>query len=226
MNPCEETLKCLWHEMVSQQLSGRGIKNEKVLDVFRRVPRHSFIDPALRKDAYKDFPLPIGNNQTISQPYIVALMVESLGIKKSDKVLEIGTGSGYETAILAELAKTVFSIERIENLALKAKETLKDLGYKNINIKIDDGTLGWNEHAPFDKIIVTASSPSVPEELLNQLSEEGKMVIPTGLRFAQKLILLKKTAKKPTSRESLCDCVFVPLIGKYGWEENSARKDI
>jgi len=203
--------------MVNVQLLGRDIKDKRVLDVFRKVPRHRFVDPAMYKDAYGDFPLSIGKGQTISQPYIVALMAQLLNLLKTDRVLEIGTGSGYETAILAELAGEVFSIERIESLAVKAKEALKDFGYKNIHIKIDDGTLGWQEFAPFDKIIVTASSQDIPKPLLDQLSEEGRLVIPVGPRGTQRLLVLEKDNEGQISEKDICGCVFVPLIGKYGY---------
>ena len=203
--------------MVKEQLSGRDIRSKDVLDVFSRVPRHKFIDLSLQKDAYGDFPLSIGKGQTISQPYMVALMVQALELTKEDKILEIGTGSGYETAILAELAGQIFSIERIREIGLKAQEVLKDSGYRNIEIKIDDGTLGWEVHAPFDKIIVTASSQGVPGPLLEQLSNNGKMVMPVGPRAAQRLMLLEKDSQGRVSEKDVCGCVFVPLIGKHGW---------
>ncbi|MFC1624123.1 protein-L-isoaspartate(D-aspartate) O-methyltransferase [Candidatus Omnitrophota bacterium] len=226
MNPCEERLKALQEKMVKEQLSGRDIRDKKVLDVFNKVPRHRFIDPTMHQDAYSDFPLSIGRGQTISQPYIVALMVQVLDIMKSDKVLEIGTGSGYETAILAELAQSVFSIERIESLATKAGDVLGELGYKDIEIKVDDGTLGWGEHAPFDKIIVTASSPNIPKPLIDQLSRGGRMVAPVGSRLNQRLALLEKSEKGDFFERDICGCVFVPLIGKYGWEADDTGKDI
>ena len=219
MNACEESLEYLRQKMVKDQLLSRDIKDKKVLNVFRNVPRHQFIDPAMRKDAYGDFPLSIGKGQTISQPYIVALMVQLLDVLEKDRILEIGTGSGYETAILAELAQDVFSIERIEVLAAKARRILEGLSYKNVHIKIGDGTLGWEEHAPFDKIIVTASSPGIPRPLLDQLSEGGKMVIPVGTRFTQRLTLLEKSEGGRLSEQDVCGCVFVPLIGEYGWKD-------
>ena len=226
MNPCEERLKTLRQNMVKEQLLGRDIKSKDVLDVFSRVPRHRFIDTSLQRDAYGDFPLSIGKGQTISQPYMVALMVQALELTKEDKILEIGTGSGYETAILAELAGQIFSMERIREIGLKAQEVLKDLGYRNVEIKIDDGTLGWEVHAPFDKIIVTASSQSVPGPLLEQLSNNGKMVMPVGPRATQRLMLLEKDSQGKVSEKDVCGCVFVPLIGKYGWSENNAGKNI
>lgn len=212
--------------MIRDQLLSRGIKDEKILDAFRKVSRHRFVDPALRQDAYSDFPLSIGNVQTISQPYIVALMVQLLEIKRSDNVLEIGTGSGYETAILAELADKVFSIERIDILANKARRVLEELGYKGIIIKVGDGTLGWQEFAPFDKIVVTASAEKVPAPLLEQIKEGGRLVIPVGPRFTQTLMLLEKTGKGYITEKGICGCTFVPLIGRYGWRDDIARKDI
>lgn len=226
MNHSGEDFDCLRHKMVEEQLVRRDIRDKKVLEVFARVPRHRFVEPVMYNDAYGDFPLSIGKGQTISQPYIVALMAQLLDIRDSDKVLEIGTGSGYETAILAELAKEVFSIERIGVLAKRAETLLKDLGYRNIRIKIDDGTLGWEEFAPFDKIIVTASSMEAPGPLLDQLSVGGKLVIPIGPRFTQRLMVMEKSMSGNISNKEICGCVFVPLVGKYGWEEGSARKDI
>lgn len=217
MNPSEENLEYLRHRMVEEQLARRDIKDVKVLNVFREMPRHRFVDPDMCQDAYGDFPLSIGKGQTISQPYIVALMVQLLDVRKTDRVLEIGTGSGYETAILAELGGEIFSVERIEGLAVKAGKILEELGYKNIKIKAGDGTLGWQEFAPFDKIIVTASSPEVPRPLLNQLSNGGRMVIPVGSRFTQRLVLLEKDGRGKVSEREVCGCVFVPLIGEFGW---------
>lgn len=212
--------------MVLDQLSGRGIKDRSVLSIFEKVPRHKFIDPRFYKDAYSDFPLAIGDGQTISQPYMVAIMAQSLDIKKSDRVLEIGAGSGYQTAILAELADQVFSIERVKNLTEKATAVLTEMGYKNIILKTGDGTMGWEEFAPFDKIIVSASAESVPEPLVRQLKPPGKLVMPVGPRSSQALLLLEKTAKGDVAERNICACTFVPLIGKYGWEESFERKDI
>jgi len=216
----EADFEYLRQRMVKEQLAGRDIKDKKVLDVFRKIPRHKFVDPAMAQEAYGDFPLSIGTGQTISQPYIVALMVQLLDILKTDRVLEIGTGSGYETAILAELGKEVFSVERIKALTAKAEKVLEDFDYKNIHIKTDDGTLGWQELAPFDKIIVTASAPRVPGPLLNQLSSGGKMTIPVGSRITQRLMLLEKDKQQDRVIENdICGCVFVPLIGEYGWKD-------
>jgi len=211
--------------MVKDQLMGRDIKDKRILDIFDRIPRHRFIDPTMYDEAYGDFPVSIGKGQTISQPYMVAFMVQLLNVAESDRVLEIGTGSGYETAILAELAKEVFSVERIGALADKAKQALEDFGYNNIHIKVDDGTLGWQEFAPFNKIIVTASSLNIPSPLVDQLLKGGDMVIPVGSRFTQRLILLEKSEHGRVTERDVCGCVFVPLIGRYGWEGPGAGKD-
>lgn len=210
--------------MVVNQLSGRDIKDKKVLSVFEKVPRHKFANPKFYKDAYGDFPLPIGDGQTISQPYIVALMVQILDIKESDSVLEIGTGSGYQTAILAELAGRVFSIERIENLTENAGAVLKKMGYKNITLKTGDGTAGWQEFSPFDKIIISAGAESVPAPLVEQLKSPGKLAIPVGPRISQELLLIEKTDKGDILKKDICACTFVPLIGKYGWTEGYKPK--
>ncbi|MBU0758779.1 MAG: protein-L-isoaspartate(D-aspartate) O-methyltransferase, partial [Candidatus Omnitrophica bacterium] len=187
--------------------------------VFRKVPRHRFVDPTDAMKAYGDFPLAIGDNQTISQPYMVALMAQLVEAGKTDRVLEIGTGSGYQTAILAELAKEVFSIECVEALGKRAKGILEELGYDNIRVKVGDGTLGWPEYAPFDKIVVTASSPDVPGPLIEQLAIGGKLVIPVGSRISQRLTLVERPEKDRVIRKDKTGCVFVPLIGKYGWSE-------
>jgi protein-L-isoaspartate(D-aspartate) O-methyltransferase len=209
----------LRRDMVIGQLLGRDIKDKNILDVFGRVPRHRFIDPKFYKDAYADFPLSIGSGQTISQPYMVALMAQLLDIKKSDRILEIGTGSGYQTAILAELANQVFSVERLKNLTENSSAILEEMGHKNIMLKTDDGTMGWKGFAPFDKIVVTAGGENVPEPLLEQLKSPGRLVMPVGPRISQKLLLLEKTDKGDILEKEICSCVFVPLIGKYGWKQ-------
>ena len=224
----------LRQEMVERQLLPRGIKDQRLIDVMRTVPRHKFVPTDYEKSSYGDFPLPIGNNQTISQPYIVALMTQALDIQPDDRVLEIGTGSGYQTAILAHLAKKVYSVERIEELAQKTKALLEELGFRNVEIKVDDGTLGWQENAPYDKIIVTAAAAQLPKPLEEQLSCSGKIVIPLSAGFGQSLTVftpLEKTTDKKRSsltgftkernelkKEVICGCVFVPLIGKYGYK--------
>jgi len=204
--------------MVEEQLVPRGIRNRKVLDAFLKVERHKFVPQELLGSAYADYPLPIGEGQTISQPYIVALMTECLDLSGQEKVLEIGTGSGYQAAILAELASEVYSIERFSALAKRAEDTLLELGYANIKIKVDDGTLGWNEFVPFDRIIITAASPRVPLPLAEQLKEGGKLILPRGEDFGQVLTLMEKKNGKlePTP---ICGCVFVPLVGKFGYRE-------
>jgi protein-L-isoaspartate(D-aspartate) O-methyltransferase len=202
--------------MVEHQLVPRGITSVQVLDAMRKVPRHLFMDETLRNGAYDDCPIPIGEGQTISQPYMVALMTELLNLDTESNVLEIGTGSGYQSAILAELAKQVYTIERIPTLAEKAMRVLDQLEYDNIQIRIGDGTLGWSEYAPYNGIIVTAGSPSVPEALIEQLAENGKLVIPVGDRFSQILQIMTKQDNRIETKTS-CHCVFVKLIGKNGW---------
>jgi len=206
-------------QMVDTQIVKRGIIDKKVIEAMRKVPRHLFIDNALWPQAYEDHPLPIGEKQTISQPYIVALMTEALELKENDKVLEIGTGSGYQTAILAELAEKVYSIERLPNIAKNARKILDRLNYKNVMISIRDGTEGWSEFAPFDAIIVTAAAPHIPRPLFEQLKIGGRMVIPIGGEFSQDLMVYTKTDEEATDVENLGGCRFVKLIGAYGWKE-------
>lgn len=207
----------LRNRMVEEQLIPRGIHDERVLNAFRKVPRHKFVFYENLVNAYGDYPLPVGEGQTISQPYMVALMTQCLELKGEEKVLEIGTGSGYQAAILGELAKIVYSVERITVLAERTKVTLDALGYTNIKIKVGDGTEGWDEFAPYDGIIVTAGAPFIPSPLPAQLAEDGRMVIPIGDAFSQVLTLVKKKEGRIT-QEEICGCVFVPLIGKYGWK--------
>jgi protein-L-isoaspartate(D-aspartate) O-methyltransferase len=204
-------------KMVEEQIVSRGIKDPRVIAAMKKVPRHLFVEEALQSQAYSDHPLPIGEKQTISQPYMVALMTEALQLKEKEKVLEIGAGSGYQTAILAELAEKVFSIERIRSLAIKARQLLYELGYFNVEIKIFDGTHGWMEEAPFDAIIVTAGAPDIPQPLLDQLAIDGRLVIPVGDAYAQDLMRVTHT-KEGIKKEDLGGCRFVKLIGKYGWE--------
>lgn len=202
--------------MVEEQLIRRGISDEKVLEAFRKVPRHEFVPREHLEDAYGDHPLPIGNSQTISQPYMAALMTERLGLKAGARVMEIGTGSGYQTAILAEIAAEVYSVERVDPLAGISRSTLERLGYKNCLIKTGDGTAGWQEHAPYDGIIVTAGSPGIPPKLIEQLKDKARLVIPVGGAFGQVLTVVEKDGAMTRSSE-ICGCVFVPLIGKDGW---------
>jgi protein-L-isoaspartate(D-aspartate) O-methyltransferase len=204
-------------KMVEEQLISRGVKDPRVIAAMQKIPRHLFVEEALQNQAYTDHPLPIGEKQTISQPYIVALMTEALELKGTEKVLEIGAGSGYQTAILAELAQKVFSIERIRSLAIKARKLLFELGYFNVEIKIFDGTYGWVEEGPFDAIIVTAGGPEIPQPLLDQLAVGGRLVIPVGDAYVQDLIRLRKK-EDGIHKEDLGGCRFVKLIGKYGWE--------
>src|SRR5262245_22741968 len=197
--------------MVEQQLKARGIKDERVLAAMAKVPREEFIPMDARTDTYEDGPLPIGYNQTISQPYIVAFMTEQLRPKPSDRVLEIGSGSGYQAAILAELAADVYTMDIVEPLARTARATLQRLGYKNVHVKVGDGYKGWPEDAPFDAIIVTCAPEKVPQPLVDQLKEGGRMIIPVGERFAQQLYLLEK--KNGQMKESVILPVrFVPML--------------
>lgn len=201
--------------MVEEQLARRGIADTRVLDAFARVERHRFVPQVLRASSYADYPVPIGEGQTISQPYIVALMTECLRLAGKEKVLEIGTGSGYQTAILAELAKEVLSMERLEAIAQRASQLIAALGYANVRIKIGDGTFGWPEEAPFDRIVITAASPKFPPPLVGQLKEGGRIIAPLGEGPSQVLTLGIK-GKEGLETEQVCGCVFVPLIGKFG----------
>ncbi|MFH1460778.1 MAG: protein-L-isoaspartate(D-aspartate) O-methyltransferase [Candidatus Omnitrophota bacterium] len=207
-------------KMVEFQLMARGIKDTRVLDVFLKIPRHEFVPEELIKSAYEDCPLPIGNGQTISQPYMVALMTELLGLTGREKVLELGTGSGYQTAVLAELAKEVYSIERIKKLSKAAWEQLQRFNYSNVKLEVGDGSLGWAEFAPYDAIIVTASAPETPKILIEQLKDNGRLVIPVGGRFSQELLLIEKEPGEIKTHE-ICGCVFVPLLGEQGWRMNN-----
>ena len=199
--------------MVERDLRGRGIKDQRVLAAMEAVPRHVFVPEHLRDSAYADRPLPIGAGQTISQPYIVALMSELLMLKATDTVLEIGTGSGYQTAVLARLAASVKSIELLPSLGERAKKVLHELGYENIELKIGDGFFGWEERGPFDAILMTAAAPKIPEPLWNQLREGGRLVMPLGEeRKSQKLIRATKSAGRPVI-EDFTDVLFVPLRG-------------
>jgi protein-L-isoaspartate(D-aspartate) O-methyltransferase len=204
-------------QMVDTQILSRGIKNGRVITAMRKVPRHLFLDEALRSQAYEDSPSPIGEKQTISQPYIVALMTELLELKGKEKVLEIGTGSGYQTAVLAELAEQVYSVERIPSLAKRARKLLDELKYTNILINIGDGTLGWREHSPYDAIIVTAAAPYPPPALLDQLKTGGRLAVPIGEEFEQDLMIYMKEKDGSYSKENYGGCRFVKLIGDEGW---------
>jgi len=205
-------------KMVRGQLISRGIKDPLVLDAMGKIPRDRFVEEALTGEAYNDHPLPIGHKQTISQPYMVALMTEALALTGSEKVLEIGTGSGYQTAILAQLSEKVYTVERIRVLMVKARTILAELECNNVLFKAYDGTLGWQEFAPYDAIMVTAGAPKVPEPLLDQLAEGGRLVIPIGDRTSQELIRITNKNGKYL-QENLGGCRFVNLIGLHGWKE-------
>jgi protein-L-isoaspartate(D-aspartate) O-methyltransferase len=211
--------KRLREEMVEKQIEGRGISDPSVLSAFRQVPRHLFVSEALMDQAYSDFPLPIGEQQTISQPYIVAEMTQALEISPEDRVLEIGTGSGYQAAILSQLAFRVYTIERIHSLYIKARKVFDQLGYHNIVTRYSDGSTGWKDESPFDGIIVTAGAPEIPEILINQLKIGGSLVIPTGNQYSQDLIKLVRTSKG-VHKFNLGGCRFVKLVGEHGWREN------
>jgi len=204
--------------MVRDQLIVRGIKDPSVLRAMRTVPRHLFVPESERRSAYGDYPLPIGEGQTISQPYMVALMTELLACTKKSKVLEVGTGSGYQAAVLSLIAKEVYTIEIIEPLGKSAAERLQRLGYNNVHVKIGDGYLGWPEKAPFDGIIVTCACPEAPKPLVEQLAEGGRLVIPIGkhLSFQTLVLFIKKGGK--LQRKDITGCVFVPLLGEHGFK--------
>jgi len=200
-----------------QQVATRGVSDPRVLEAMRRVPRHRFVDEALQDQAYGDHPLPIGDGQTISQPFIVARMTELLGVGGRDKVLEIGTGCGYQAAVLAELAARVCSVERLPKLAARARQMLESLGYTNVWVRTANGTFGWPDEAPFDRILVAAGGPAVPPPLFEQLAEGGRMVMPVGPADGQKLSVIEKRSGEMRVTED-SGCVFVKLIGKYAWQ--------
>jgi protein-L-isoaspartate(D-aspartate) O-methyltransferase len=202
--------------MVEEQLRGRGIQDARVLGLMGAVPRHLFIDPTFSSRAYSDHALPIGQEQTISQPYMVALMTQTLGLMGDEKVLEIGTGSGYQTTMLAELAERVFTIERIPEIGIAARERLTGMGYSNVIFRIGDGTMGWREMSPFDRVIVTAGAPHVPSFLEDQLRIGGWGIVPVGDASNQSLVRVTRF-DTGLSEEVLCSCTFVPLIGREGW---------
>jgi len=206
-------------QMVQRQIAARGITDERLLDAMLRIPRHLFTGEEQRSRAYDDMALSIGTGQTISQPYIVANMTELLSLEGGEKVLEIGTGSGYQTALLAELAREVFTVERLKNLSDRALKVLSSLGYDNVTFAVGDGTLGWQEKAPFDRIVITAATPDIPQPLVKHLGEGGILVAPVGDRFSQNLI---RAVKKGDSldKEHHTPCVFVPLVGEHGWSEH------
>ena len=206
-------------ERLIKTLRSKGIVDEKVLNAFRAVPRHLFVDGAMYAQAYDDNALPIGYGQTISQPYVQALMTQFLSLQGDEKILEIGTGSGYQTALLAQFSRRVYTIERHAGLGETARKRLRSLGYENIIFKVGDGTRGWIAHAPFDRIIVTAGAPVMPQDMLKQLGPNGRMVIPVGDRAKQELEIYTKGPDGTTTKESIGGVVFVPLIGQNGWKE-------
>ena len=203
--------------MVERQIRKRGVRSRRVLSAMEKIPRHRFVPENSYDHAYEDSPLSIGKGQTISQPYMVAVMTECAAPEPDDRVLEVGTGSGYQTAILAELVREVYSIERIPELAERAEGLLSRLGYENVSIRVDDGSEGWSEKAPFDAIIVTAGAPSVPKILIDQLAIGGRMVVPVGDRHSQDLIKITKD-EKGVHETNLGGCRFVKLVGEHGWE--------
>jgi protein-L-isoaspartate(D-aspartate) O-methyltransferase len=208
----------LRERMVREQLTSRGIHDPRVLRAMAKIPRHLFVEKNLWDHAYEDRPLPIGANQTISQPYIVALMVETLELTGTERVLEVGTGSGYAAAVLSELCAEVFSIETLEELALKARAVLSKLGCKNVSILVGDGTLGCEEHSPYDAIIISAAAPCIPRPLIEQLKVPGYLVFPMGEKGLQSLVRIRKD-EAGIREEYLGECHFVSLKGKYGWQE-------
>ena len=205
--------------MVKTQLIPRGISDQRVLDAFTKVPREQFVPNNLRDSAHDDCALPIGQDQTISQPYMVAVMTEKLKLLGSETVLEIGTGSGYQAAILAELAKKVYTIERFEALSQQAEQRVKALGYNNVEFVVGDGTEGLATASPYDAIIVTAGCPKIPQPLIDQLKDGGRLVLPLGTSWQQILTTLTKHGSKLSKDESV-PCVFVPLVGKFGWQSD------
>ena len=203
--------------MVDEQVARRGITDARVLDVMRRIPRHRFVEEGLTHGAYEDHPLPIGEGQTISQPYIVALMTSLLELTGQEKVLEVGTGSGYQTAVLGALTRRVCSIERLPRLAERARATLEALGVQNVWIRVGNGALGWPDEAPFDRILVAAGGPSVPPPLVEQLADGGRMVLPVGSPEDQVLTVVERVGGQTQTRQA-GECKFVKLVGKYAWE--------
>jgi protein-L-isoaspartate(D-aspartate) O-methyltransferase len=211
--------------MVDEQLKGRGIADARVLAAMGKVPRERFVPADLAEVAYEDGPLPIGEGQTISQPYIVARMLEAAAVEAGDRVLEIGTGSGYAAAVAAEIAAEVYTVERLASLAESARQRLEELGYATVHVREGDGTLGWPEHAPYDAILVTAGGPTVPGPLLDQLAIRGRLVMPVGhLSFMQRLVRVVRAAPDDYHYHQLEGVSFVPLIGAEGWPESKERR--
>lgn len=205
--------------MVERHVRDRGITDPRVIEAMCQVPRHLFVEEALQGQAYSDYPLPIGEKQTISQPYTVGLMTEALLLRGGERVLEIGTGSGYQAAVLARIASRVYTVERFPALARRARRVLDAIGASNVNIRLSDGTCGWEDEAPFDAIITTAGAPSIPVQYLGQLAIGGRLVIPVGSLGTQVLKRVVRVSEQDYSEEDLLDCRFVPLVGKFGWTE-------
>jgi len=205
-------------DMVETQLRRRGISDERVLAAMEKVPRHRFLLNPNDSGAHGDHPLSIGSGQTISQPYMVALMTECLRLEGGEHVLEIGTGSGYQSAILAELSRSVVSVERFSSLAERAEKVLAELGYRNVQVFVGDGSLGWPDAAPYDRVMVTAGAPQVAEPWAEQLADDGRLVVPLGDRWGQTLTVVTKRGDK-LEHEKICGCVFVPLVGEHGWPD-------
>ena len=203
-------------EMVEQQLRARGIRDQRVLEAMSQVPRHGFVPEEFRAQAYEDHPLPIGKEQTISQPLIIAISLQALALRGSESVLEVGTGSGYQAALLARLARQVCSVERHPELAETAERTLRELGFNNVQVSVRDGSQGWKEHSPYDAILVSAAAPAVPRSLLEQLADGGRMVIPVGPPHTQELLLVRRNGPTTTT-ETVDGCRFVPLVGAEGY---------
>ena len=220
----EDEYQAARKRMVEVQMALRGISDPRVLEAFRQVPRHRFVPESFRDQAYEDYPLPIGEDQTISQPYMVAMMTDALELKGPEKVLEIGTGSGYQAAILAELVAELYTLDRLDVLVEQAQKVLEALGYQNVHFRVGDGTLGWPEAAPFDAIVVTAGSPQIPRPLVEQLALGGRLVIPVGDRFSQTLTRVRKDAAGNLKHEYLGGCRFVRLIGRHGWEGSAGEE--
>jgi protein-L-isoaspartate(D-aspartate) O-methyltransferase len=219
----ESDYVALREAMVANQIESRNVRDPRVLAAMRAVPRHRFVPAYQAEAAYRDSPLPIGQGQTISQPYIVALMTEMLELRGDERVLEIGTGSGYQAAILGQLAAEVISVERFASLAQGARERLAEMGYDNVRVEVGDGSLGWPEEAPYDAIIVTAASPAVPQPLEEQLAEGGRLVVPAGQRWTQSLVRVRRKGGR-LKRETTIGVAFVPLIGEHGWQRRGETR--
>jgi protein-L-isoaspartate(D-aspartate) O-methyltransferase len=205
-----------------ERIHDRGIRDLDLLRVFEQVPRHLFLPEAVAHRAYEDAPIPIGFGQTASQPSLQALYMQILGIRRTDRVLEVGTGSGFQTAVLAQLADRVHSIERIRELATRAREALDSLRISNVAILVGDGTIGWSRYAPYDAILVAAGSPEIPQPLMDQLADGGRMLVPVGTREAQRLVLVRRHGGA-LEEEEVLDCTFVPLLGRFGWADEGQR---